>query len=279
MKRLATVLGIGATAVILSGCVTDYVGWPERNTQAEAKLLGQEVAASMGDPSVDGTFVPTVRYDCRGAGIDCTYHLTTLRNPVFGAFSRDGTVDRDGDNILGNRGSLTTAPATPAGRFRKAYTWIDNDPTACQFFDNLRQNFLRFPPAVAVCFNAPVEEVDQDLELQEDFSDLGDFFSQILSGSLERSFAVELTAIELDGVSIPLDNSLTIDMAHNGMRPHSYAIDLTTPGGQDLVHAILNNTEDGVPVEVGATFSGGMHFSLPVIISLAFDHERLAAAL
>lgn len=279
MRTLTKMLGVVAGAAVMSACLTDYAGWPEHNTQAEAKVWGSEVAASMGDPSVDGTFVPTVKYDCRGVGQDCTYYLTTYRNAVFGAFSRDGIIDRDGDDIQGSQGSLTSAPAEPAGQFFKAYTWIDTDYTACQFFDNLRQNFLKFDPAVAVCQTAPSEEVDKDLDIQEQFSSLGDLFNQIWSGALGKTFTLELTAIQLDGVSIPLANTLSIGMGHNGVRPHSFAIDLTTPGGKDLIRAILDNTTDGVPVSVGASFNGGMQLNMPIHMSFAFNHERLAAGL
>lgn len=279
MRRLTLALWVGAIAFTSFGCLTDYAGWPEHNTQAEAKLWGQEVAVETGIPEETGTYVPTVKYDCRGKGQDCTYYLTTYRNAVFGAFSRDGIIDRDGDDIQGSQGSLTSAPATPAGQFFKAYTWIDRDYTGCQFFDNLRQNFLKIDPAVAVCNTAPIEEVDKDLDIQESFTSLGDLFEQIWSGSLAGSFSIEMTAIELDGVSIPLANSLVIDMAHNGLRPHSFAIDLTTPGGKDFIRAVLDNTQHGVPVSVVATFNGGMRFGLPALMSLAFNHERLAAML
>lgn len=279
MRQLMHILGVGAIAALLSACVTDYTGWPEHQTESEAKLWGQEVAASMGDPSVDGTFVPTVRYDCRGDGQDCTYNLTTYRNPVFGAFSRDGIVDRDGDEIQGRAGSLAAAPADPQGQFQPAYTWVDTDYSDCQFFDNLKQNFLKFDPAVAVCFTAPVEEIDKDLDLQEEFGSLGDLFSQIWSGALNDSFTLELTAVKLDGTSIPLENSVTIEASHNGIRPHSIAIDLTTPGGQELIQAILDNTQHGVPVSVGASFAGGMQVDLPSITVFAFDHDVLSAAL
>jgi hypothetical protein len=278
MRVLTKMLGVAATAAVLAACVTDYGGWTEHNTQAEAKLWGNEVAVSSGQPDVDGTFVPTVKYDCRGKGTDCTKYLFTYRNEVFGAFSRDGIVDRDGDDIQGSQGSLTSAPATPAGQFFKAYTWIDEAPD-CQFFDNLWQNFLKFPPQVAVCFFGASEEVDKDLDIQEQFGSLGDLFGQIWSGALAGSFTLELTAVKLNGVSIPLENAFSIGMAHNGIRPHSIALDLTTPGGKDLIRAILANTEDRVPVTLGAIFNGGMEIDMPVLMAFAFDHEALAAGL
>ncbi len=138
---------------------------------------------------------------------------------------------------------------------------------------------MKFPPQVAVCLGGGFEEVDKDLDIQEQFGSLGDLFGQIWSGALAGNFTLELTAIELDGVSIPLDNPLSIGMAHNGLRPHSFAIDLTTPGGKDLIRAILNNTADGVPVTLGASFDGGMRFTMPVLMSFAFNHEALAAGL
>jgi hypothetical protein len=280
MQRLTLALGVGVLAVTSFGCVTDYVGWSEHNTQAEAKLWGQEASVqTLPEPDpTDGTYAPTVKYDCRGKDQACKVYLTTYRNAVVGAFSRDGIVDRDGDDIQGSQGSLTAAPATPAGQFFKAYTWIDTQP-GCQFFDNLRQNFLKVTPGIAICFTAPSEEIDKDLDIQEQFGSLGDLFSQIWSGALAGQFTIEMTAITLDGVSIPLDNAFSIGMAHNGIRPHSFALDLTEPGGQDLIRAILDNTADGVPVSLGATFNGGMHFSMPSMMSFAFNHERLAAGL
>ena len=279
MSRFTTMLGAVVGAVALSGCLTDYAGWPEHNTQAEAKLWGQEVAVSTGIPAEEGTYVPTVKYDCRGLGQDCTYYLFTYRNAVFGAFSRDGIIDRDGDDIQGSQGSLTSAPATPAGQFFKAYTWRDTDYTSCQFFDNLWQNFLKIDPQVAVCNTAPIEEVDKDLDIQAQFNSLGDLFSQIWSGALGKSFTIDMNAIEIDGVSIPLNNTLSIAMSHNGIRPYGFAIDLTTPGGKEFIQALLDNTTDGVGVSLGAMFDGGMHFTMPLLMKFAFNHERLAAAL
>lgn len=278
MGRLALAFAVSVLAVVSFGCVTDYVAWPEHNTQAESKLWGQEVSVSSGNPATDGTYAPTVKYDCRGKGQACTVYLFTYRNPVFGSFSRDGIIDRDGDDIQGSQGSLTAAPATPAGKFSKAYTWIDNQ-AGCQFFANLWQNFLKSPPQVAVCFTAPVEEVDKDLDIQADFGSLGDLFEQIWSGTLASSFTVDMTAVELDGLVYPLNNPLTIELAHNGIRPHSIAIDVTTPGGKDFIQTVLAHTQDGVPVSIAGHFNGGMRFALPAIMSMVFDHEQLAEAL
>ncbi|NIN48508.1 MAG: hypothetical protein GTN62_00095 [Gemmatimonadales bacterium] len=273
-KKIATALSVAATAVFLAGCVTDYVGWAEHQTQSEAKLWGQEVAVSTGIDQETGTYAPTVKYDCRGQGSACSVFLVTYRNPVFGAFSRDGIVDRDGEDIQGNAGSLTAAPATPAGQFHKAYTWSDN-AAGCQFFSNLKQNFLRIAPAIAFCFTAPSEEIDKDLDLHEDFGDLGQLFAGIWSGVVGRGFSIEMTSIELNGISYELGSPLSIDMAHNGLRPMSFAMDLTTPGGKALIQAILENTNHGEPVTLAANFSGGMRVALPVIMAVAFNHDRL----
>ncbi len=278
-------LAVVAVSTVGVGCaITDYRGWPEHKTAAEAKLWGDEIAFLGFSPALDGTYSYTVQYNCRGMGISCPVTITSYRNPVFASFSRDGIVDRDGDNIQGKYGSLTTAPATLSGKFSTAFVAYD-DADGCQFYGipgspPLKQNFLK-PDSIqaALCFSGPGEEVDADQDLQQSFSSVGDLFGQIWSGALGRSFTLNVNAIELNGVRVDLTNTLSIAAAQNGERPINYAIDMSSPGGKDLIRAILNNTASGQPVTVALDFAGGMRVALPVFMTMSFNHDALQKAL
>ncbi len=277
-------LAVVAVSAVGVGCaITDYRGWPEHKTAAEAKLWGDEIAFSGFSPALDGTYSYTVQYNCRGLGTSCPVTITSYRNPVFASFSRDGIVDRDGDNIQGKYGSTTTAPATLSGKFLTAFVAYD-DADGCQFYGipghpPLKQNFLKTDIQAALCFSAAGEEVDADQDLQQSFSSVGDLFGQIWSGALGRSFTLELKAIELNGVRVDLTNTLSIGASQNGERPISYAIDMGSPGGKDLIRAILNNTASGQPVTVALDFAGDMRVALPVFMTLSFNHDALQKAL
>src|SRR6266581_2540467 len=226
-------LAVVAVSTVGVGCaITDYRGWPEHKTAAEAKLWGDEIAFLGFSPALDGTYSYTVQYNCRGMGISCPVTITSYRNPVFASFSRDGIVDRDGDNIQGKYGSLTTAPATLSGKFSTAFVAYD-DADGCQFY-----GIPGSPP------------------LKQNFLSVGDLFGQIWSGALGRSFTLNVNAIELNGVRVDLTNTLSIAAAQNGERPINYAIDMSSPGGKDLIRAILNNTASGQPVTVAVRGEG-----------------------
>jgi len=109
LKKAALSAAIGAMTVVAIGCaLTDYGGFPGHTTQSEAKLWGKEVAFSGFGGDFDGTYSYTAKY---ANGYPVT--INSYRNAVVGAFSRDGIVDRDGDDIQGRGGSLTAFPATP----------------------------------------------------------------------------------------------------------------------------------------------------------------------
>src|SRR2546427_607893 len=164
-------------------CATDYAGRAGEMTQGEARLWGKEVAISGFSPFYDGTWSKSVAYNRKtGAG---SVTINNYRNKVFAAFSRDGLVDRDGDDIQGRAGSTT----------------------------------------------------------------------------------------------IPLSNPLSVSMAHNGFRPMRAAVDLSTPGGQELLRVLLNNTQNMQPITVAAGFNGGMGISAPVYVQVAVNHDALAAGL
>jgi len=266
-----------------TGCaITDYRGYSEHQTQSEAKLFGSESASRTGDAALDGTYSYTVKYDFRGgaaAGYAHGIDINTYKNPVFAAFSRDGCIDRDGDNIQGRAGHLgrTCAPANPAGKFEKAYLFEDKK-AGCQFFANLKQAFQP-GPLVAVCFNSPQEEIDADLDLQrpglEDFASLDQLVGQIWSGALGQDFTASVRSVGIDGVNHTLANGLTINVERNDMRPINATADFTTAGGRELLQLILANTQDGVPTSLSVQLDGGMGLSQPSVAHIAFDHAAL----
>jgi len=265
------------------GCaITDYRGYSEHQTQGEAKLFGSESASMSGNPETDGTYSYTVKYDFRGGlangyahGID----INTYRNPVFAAFSRDGCIDRDGDNIQGRAGHLGSgcAPANPAGSFKKAYLFEDK-AAGCQFFANLKQSFQP-GPAVGVCFNSPQEEIDADHDLQRpglgDFGSLDQLVGQIWSGALGNEFTATVRSVGIDNVTHLLTNGLTINVERNDMRPINGTADLTTAGGRELLQVILANTTNRQPASLSVQLDGGMSMAQPAVVHIAFDHAAI----
>lgn len=267
MKRLLLV-GFAAMALVSYGCaITDYEGHSGHQTASEARLWGYEIAFSgTGDAALDGTYSYTVKYNNRTAR-DTNLRIVSYRNPVVGSFSRDGQVDRDGDDIQGRSGIL-------GGKF--AAYWITTDPAAgCQFDLNRIQSLGGAPPPPILLCDTATEEVDKDLELQAAFGSVADLFGQIWSGSLNNGFTLELTGITLGGVNVPLSSPLSINARANGTRPMQFSIDLSQAGGASLIQGILANTSNRVPVSVGLQFDGGMTLDLPSHTTLAFNHDAL----
>lgn len=284
MSKLTKVLAVGFTAILLAGCITDYGGRFGEMTEGEAKLWGKEIAQLSSPPSpYDGTWAATVKYNLKGQTVPGVGKVTIYgyQNPVFGAFSRDGTVDRDGDDVQGRAGTLSGFPATPAGQYVNGAWSVDNTPGApCEFFANIKQDLTggASPPA-ALCIFGFAEEIDKDMALQDAFASLDDLLKQIWAGTLRGAFQVDLTSITLNGTPVDLGSAFGIDVQHNGFRPINMALDFTSPGGQALIQALLDNTVDGEATEIGLGFSGGMTLQLPVFMTLAFNHETLRSML
>ncbi len=243
-KKLSLAAAVGLMAALAAGCITDYGARYGEQTEGEAKLLGAGEIAFIAGTDYDGTWAKTAKYNLKGFGPgEGTVFMYNYHNPVLAAFSRDFIVDRDGDDVQGRQGSLTGFPATPAGQFRNGVSTVDNTPgQPCEFDDNIRQDFIGDELGVYICYFGFVEEVDKDLALQESFASLDDLFTQIWSGALAGSFTVELSTVTLNGATVELVNPLSISMAHNGFRPMNVAVDLTSPGGQELIQAVLDNT-------------------------------------
>lgn len=271
MKHSVSFLCMAAMALLTVGCaITDYDGITGRQTSAEAKLFGTEISFILGDPNLDGTYAYTVKYNNR-TGRDPGMKIITYRNPVPSSFSRDGVVDRDGDDVQGRSGIL-------GGKFLPQWVAVDPLP-GCQFDANITQDHSKGAGPLASLCEVVLEEIDKDLELQASFSNAGDLLGQIWTGALNDGFTAELNGITIDGVNVPLANVVTINAKANGVRPIYVSVDLTQPGGRDLIQAILANTQDGVPVSLGFSFAGGMTLGTPGNAKAAFDHTALWNAL
>ena len=267
MKQGFVILAVVAMAVLTSGCaISDYDGWDQHQTQAEAKLWGAEISFITGDPALDGTYAYTVKYDNRG-GRDANMKIISYRNPVPDSFSRDGQIDRDGDDVQGRGGVL-------GGSFQTRWVAVDPAPD-CQFEANITQSH---PPGLlppATLCDTVEEEIDKDLDLQASFASTGDLLSRIWSGAVTGGFTAELNGLQLGGTSVSLPQVVSIAATSNGTRPTRISVDLTQPGGRELVQALLANTQDGVPVSVGLRFAGGMSLDLPSRWKVIFNHDAL----
>jgi hypothetical protein len=279
--RKTFALGVATVgmALLSVGCaISDYRGWLNHKTESEAKLWGSEIAFITGDPNLDGTYSYTVKYANGPTPYSGEVTIHTYRNPVVAAFSRDGCVDRDGDEIQGRAGDVSfscDAPA-PAGKFAALWRFGDN-AVGCQFFANYEQTFgsPKSLPQAALCIETN-EEVDKDLSLQaEAFTSLDDLFGRIWSGALGASFTANVTSVSFNGTSVNLDAPLALSLTQNGVRPTSISVDLSSPGGQSLLRAALANTADETPVRLAFGFDGGMGISQPVKMTAAFDHDGL----
>jgi hypothetical protein len=298
---------IGATQALTSGCVSDYRGYLGHQTESEAKLWGNEISIlSEPDPDgISGTYAPTVKYDFRRytqAPVDpfacpgqqfCTYpdviSLITYKNPTVGAFSRDGCVDRDGDNLQQRPGVEppfnTCDNAIPSKtKFAPTYRWLDGN-AGCQFFENYDKTFgsPKTPPAAALCYNDPQEEIDKDLTLQgsvsstlkEAFASLDDLFNKIWSGALGRSFTAEVVAMTVNGNRVVLSSPSSLALTRNSLRPINWTVDLSTPGGKQIIQALLAYTEDRRPATLAFHFDGGLTFRVPSSMIIGFNHDAL----
>ena len=312
LSTLKTRLLVVAIAAIplTAGCVSDYRGWLGHMTESEAKLWGNEASLIVTpDPEgFTGTYAPTVKYDfravrsvppaamCPGTPTQpavCTYpdeiDINVYYNPTVSAFSRDGCVDRDGDELQGRPGiqppSLACDLAQPSATKFEAKFLFEDRALGCQFFANYSKTYgsPKVVPALAVCFNSPSEEVDKDLTLQgsassnlkEAFASLDDFFNKIWSGALAQQFTAEVVSVTVNGSNVALGAPLSIALTRNNLRPINWTIDLSTPGGKSLIQALLANTTHGQPATLSLHFDGGMTFNVPSAMILGFNHEAL----
>lgn len=271
MKRALLTLVVAALVMVTYGCVySDYSGYTGHKTTGEAKFWGAEIAFSGVAPDLDGTYSYTAKYDNRG-GSQGTVTITSYRNPVIASFSRDGQIDRDGDDIQGNRGIL-------GGRFNTQFVAVDTTGGSpfCEFFANVTQDKSSSGPMAALCGTLE-EEVDNDFDLHASFSNLDSLLGSIWSGALTGDFDLRLNAIRLNGVAVPVD---FVVGAHAGtLRPGRFSIDLNQAGGAGLIQAILDNTENGVGCSLGLSFDGGLSVDMPAGLKVAFNHDRLYALL
>jgi hypothetical protein len=267
-KTLLCAVAVAATLALTGCAITDFTGYPNHKTTSEAKLWAQEISFIAGDPALDGTYAYTVKYDSTKPGYAVT--ILSYRNPVPNSFSRDGVVDRDGDDVQGRSGTL-------GGKFLIRFVAVDTDPTLgnCGFFDNITQDKTGGAGLLTALCATTNEEIDKDADLQASFSSFDDLLGRIWSGALTGGFTADLTGIRVNGVSVPLSQPLSLGAKSNGVRPMQFSIDLTQPGGQALIQALLANTSSGVPVSLGLEFDGGLSFDLPGNVKAVFNHDKL----
>jgi len=285
----------------------------------EAKLWGSDIAFSGAGADFDGTYTYTVEYDFRGTTtpigtgpLPSPVIITTYRNRVIGAFNGDGRVDRDGDDIRLNAGDMAFHnPADPSGLWERRWLYVDHNP-GCQFFANFAEAFDRDNkgsaalPSVGACFTGPQEEIDdRDLSLectppqddpspatpackafsQDAFENLGQVFQRIWSGAIgalasgDGGFTIEATSITIDGNKVNFSTAAVIDVQANSVRPINMAIDVSSAGGQELVKALLNNTQNMQRATISAGFLGGMTLDVPAAANVAFNHDQLRSLL
>ena len=167
----ASVIGL---VLLSSACLTDFNPLPGDRTQsmsgAGAKVLGQEAAIEGVDTLPNPyTVSQLVSYDNRYGDAPSPQHPVIIENAAndgFGAFSRDGVKNRDGQNTLNHKG------ITDDGRlhvFRRSVLAVDTAP-GCQGFDNIvRDNSGLAGAGMALCYEGDsIELVDSsDLPLQD----------------------------------------------------------------------------------------------------------------
>jgi hypothetical protein len=304
LRSPSLALAIVAMSMLSIGCaISDYQGWLGHQTESEAKLWGSQIAILVTpDPTGDsGTYEYTVKYDWRSVTVDPNQtnqgfpvvNIFSYRNPVFAAFSRDGCVDRDGDELQQRPGNLGRGPgcnnAVPAGKFRPKWEFEDRLP-GCQFFANFKKEYdspPKNPPAAALCLTAPSEEIDKDLELQgseasntkEAFASIDALLSAIWSGAVGRTFTLNITNVKINGSDVALAAPAALSVQRNDIRPLNVAIDMNSPGAQSLIRALLTGTTSGAPATLQLTFEGGMSVAQPRILTVAFDHTALTGLL
>lgn len=269
MKKPMYSLALIALALVAAGCaLTDYDGHAGHKTSAEAKLFGQEISFSGFGEDFDGTYSYTVKYDHRLGRGNVT--ISSYRNPVVSSFSRDGVVDRDGDDVQGHSGDA-------GGTFATRFVAVDSAP-GCQFDANLTQDKSALGPGVFACNTGALEEIDdRDFSLNASFSGLDDLIGQILSGSLSGSFDLELTSLSINGVSHPV-GPVVIGAQTAVTRPTGFVIE-NQPGVASLIQTLLDNTGHMQPVSLGLGFNGGLAVNLPTRFQVAFDHDVLIGLL
>ena len=249
---------------VAAGCaITDYDGIGGHKTAGEAKLWGAEISFS-GDPATDGTYSYTVKYDnTTGPG---PVTINSYKNPVVSSFSRDGLVDRDGDDVQGRAGDL-------GGKFLPWVKAVDTVAGACGFDQNVTFD-KDGTVGIYYCINGFQEEIDKDLDLQAAFASLDDLFNSIWSGSLYGNFTMDVTALNINGVAVPVD-AFSVHAFAESLRPSRFLVDLNQPSTTAFINAVLANTKHLEPVSLGLQFNGGMSFNLPNGATVAFNHDVL----
>jgi hypothetical protein len=269
MKKFAALAVVAMFAMVIGCAITDYGGWANHKTTSEAKLWGKEVAFSGFDPpDLNGTYSYTAKYDNTA---EFNMLINSYKNEVVGAFTRDGMIDMDGDDVQGSQGTL-------GGRFLPFFKAVDTDPAVCGFFDNITFDKSSAGPGSALCFTGGgMEEIDKDFELHAAFTDLDNFQKSIWAGVTGDPFGVDVSAVRINGNNHWV-TTFPIEMSHNFVRARTFTVH-NGPGLQSAIQAILDNTQHMVPVQFGFVAVGGMTVDTPEPMVVAFNHDSLRAHL
>lgn len=264
-KSLIQTTMISLGVFVAAGCaITDYDGIGGHKTAGEAKLWGQEVSFSGFGGGTDGTYSYTVKYDNSAGQGPVT--INSYKNPVVSSFSRDGLVNRDGDDVQGRAGDI-------GGKFLPWVKAVDTEAGVCGFDANVTFD-KEGNVGVYSCYTGFLEENDKDLDLQAAFGSLDDLFGSIWSGALYGNFTMDITALNINGVAVPVE-MFSVHAFAESLRPSRFLIDGTQPNAAAFIEALLANTRHLEPVNLGVTFAGGMTFNLPNGATLAFNHDVL----
>lgn len=278
--KWVSVLAALSLSVLTVGCaITDYVPGQGHRTAVEAKLRNTEIAfGNVG--GLSGTYSYTVDYDNRSnTGVPGlppdNIVINTYRNPVFAAFNRDGSVNRDGSDLQGRKGhiGLPPFPANPAGTWNRTFIANDQAP-GCQFFANVTFG----APVIAACFLGPAEEIDNlDVDLQASFSSFDELLGAIWRGAFTESEGITLDVIgvRFDGELAPIGQPVSIEMRHNGFRPDGFSVVASAAAMSELVQLVKTHTGHLQPVTLGLSCAGGLEFDFPSKLVFAFDHTAL----
>lgn len=269
MKKLATRLAILAMFGVIVGCaITDYPGWANHKTTAEAKLwYYYEISFSGFAPDLDGTYAYTVKYD-NTTGVMNTV-INSYRNPIVSSWTSDGQINIDGDDVQGNGGVL-------GGKFLPMFISRDYDADNCGFFDNITYDHSVSGVAAALCFTGAgygVPENDKNWDLHAAFTDLDQFMKSIWYDATPNPFVLDIGAVRINGTNY-WTNDLGITVNHQGRTPTHVTL-MNGPGVQQAIQAILNNTGHFEPVQFGFQAMGGMTVDLPNGVNAGFNHAVL----
>jgi hypothetical protein len=147
-------------------------------------------------------------------------------------------------------------------------------------------------PATPACRGRRDKDSDKDSDKDtdddnNDFASIDALAKQLWSGALNGSFSVDLVGFDVIKAAggsnakkvVSLSEKAEGETEAAGLRPTGFTLDITSPGGQALIKALLANTSDNEAFRVNARFSGGMTVESPKGMTFRVSHADLEALL